>query len=100
MKLLITYGIAWLSLLIPVKKFLRKKIFAKLATAGRHKNSHVIYVKHSLFQQSKQTRTIDLNTTYLFLFNSPRDIKQIDYLGRQLNNAKVLRHAFSTISLF
>ena len=48
----------------------------------------------TLFQQSKQSRTIDLNTTHLILFKSPRDIQQIDYLGRQLNNAKFLRHAY------
>ena len=71
-----------------------KKDFVKLGTAGRHKNVHVIYVKHNLFQQSKQSRTIDLNTTHLILFKSPRDIQQIDYLGIQLNNAKILRHAY------
>ena len=71
-----------------------EKDFVKLATAGRHKNVHVIYVKHNLFQQSKQSRTIDLNTTHLILFKSPREIQQIDYLGRQLNNAKFLRHAY------
>ena len=79
--------------MIPVKKFFEKD-FVKLATAGRHKNVHVIYVKHNLFQQSKQSRTIDLNTTHLILFKSPRDIQQIDYLERQLNNAKFLRHAY------
>ena len=35
-----------------------------------------------------------MNTTHLILFQSPRDIQQIDYLGRQLNNAKLLRHAY------
>ena len=40
------------------------KEFSKLATnAGRHRNISVIYVKHNLFQQSKWSRTIDLNTT-------------------------------------
>ena len=76
------------------EEIFNEKDFVKLATAGRHKNVHVIYVKHNLFQQSKQSRTIDLNTTHLILFKSPRDIQQIDYLGRQLNNAKLLRHAY------
>ena len=76
------------------EEIFNEKDFVKLATAGRHKNVHVIYVKHNLFQQSKQSRTIDLNTTHLILFKSPRDIQQIDYLGRQLNNAKFLRHAY------
>ena len=71
-----------------------EKDFVKLATAGRHKNFHVIYVKHNIFQQSKQSCTIDLNTTHLILFKSPRDIQQIDYSGRQLNNAKFLPHAY------
>ena len=72
----------------------QEKDFVELATAGRHKNVHVIYVKHNLFQQSKQSRTLDLNTTHLILFKSPRDTQQIDYLGRQLNHAKFLRHAY------
>ena len=76
------------------EEIFNEKDFVKLATAGRHKNVHVIYVKHNLFQQSKQSRTIDLNTTHLILFKSPRDIQQIDYLDRQLNNAKFLRHAY------
>ena len=46
-----------------------EKDSAKLATAGRNKNVHVIYVKYNLFQQSKQSRTIDLNTTHLFCLN-------------------------------
>ena len=76
------------------EEIFNEKDFVKLATAGRHKNVLVIYVKHNLFQQSKQSRTINLNTTQLILFKSPRDIQQIDYLGRQLNNAKIFRHAY------
>ena len=49
------------------------KEFSKLSTAGRHRNISVIYVKHNLFQQSKRSRTIDLNTTHNVLFKSPRD---------------------------
>ena len=45
------------------------KEFSKLATAGRHRNISVIYVKHNLFQQSKWSRTIDPNTTHIILFN-------------------------------
>ena len=35
-----------------------------------------------------------MNTTHLILFKSPRDIQQVDYLGRQLNHAKFLCHAY------
>ena len=66
------------------------KEFSKLATAGRHRNISVIYVKHNLFQQSRCSRTIDLNTTHIILFKSPRDTKQINF-GRLLNNAQFLK---------
>ena len=70
------------------------KEFSKLATAGRHKNISVIYVKHNLFQQSKWSRTIDLNTTHIILFKSPRDIQQIGLIGRQLNNTQFLKDCY------
>ena len=76
------------------EEIFNEKDFGKLTTAGRHKNVHVIYVKHNLFQQSEQSGTIDLNTTHLILFKSPRDFQQIDYLGKQLNNSKLLHHAY------
>ena len=62
------------------------KEFSKLATAGRHRNISIIYVKHNLFQQCKWSRTIGLNTTHIVLFKSPRDIQQITYIGKQLDN--------------
>ena len=70
------------------------KEFSKLATAGRHKKISVIYVKHNLFQQSKWSRTIDLNTTHIILFKSPRDIQQISYIGKQLNNTNFLKDSY------
>ena len=70
------------------------KEFSKLATAGRHKKISVIYVKHNLFQQSKWSRTIDLNTTHIILFKSPRDVQQIGLIGRQLNNTQFLRESY------
>ena len=70
------------------------KEFSKLATAGRHINISVIYVKHNLFQQSKWSRTIDLNTTHIILFKSPRDIQEIGLIGRQLNNKQFLKDSY------
>ena len=52
--------------------------FVKIATSGRHRKLHVIYVKHILFHQSKWSRTIDLNTTHIILFKSLRAIQQIE----------------------
>ena len=65
------------------------KEFVRLATAGRHRGIDVIYVKYNLFQQSRWSRTINLNTSHIILFKSPRDIQQLDFLGRQLNVSKL-----------
>ena len=70
------------------------KEFVKLATAGRHKKINVIYIKHNLYQQSKWSRTIDLNTSHIILFKSARDIQQVDFLGKQLNLVKFLKHCY------
>ena len=76
------------------RKYLTTKEFVKIATSGRHRKLHVIYVKHNLFQQSKWSRTIDLNTTHIILFKSLRDIQQIEYLGKQLNCLQLLKDAY------
>ena len=68
--------------------------FVKLATAGSHKGLDVIYVKHNLFQQSCWSRTIDFNTSHIISFKSPRDIQQLEQLGRQLNFKKNLRSCY------
>ena len=70
------------------------KEFVKIATSGRHRKLHVIYVKHNLFHQSKWSRTIDLNTTHIILFKTLRDIQQIEYLGKQLNCLLLLKDAY------
>ena len=70
------------------------KEFSKLATAGRHKKLSVIFVKHNLFQQGKWSRTIDLNTSHIILFKSPRDIQQISFIGRQLDNTNFLKTSY------
>ena len=70
------------------------KEFVKLATAGRNKGLNVIYVKHNLFQQSRWSRTIDLNRSHIILFKSPRDFQQLDHLGRQLIGPKFLRQPY------
>ena len=70
------------------------KEFVKIATSGRHRKLHVIYVNHNLFHQSKWSRTIDLNTTHIILFKSLRDIQQIEYLGKQLNCLQLIKEAY------
>ena len=72
----------------------QEKDFVKLAVSGRHKKVNCIFVKHNLFHQSKWSRTIDLNTTHIVLFKSPRDVQQIDVFGRQLNNTEFIRDCY------
>ena len=55
-----------------------------LLIAGRHKNVHLMVLRHNLFQQCKNSKTIDLNVTQMILFNSPRNLQQIGILGSQL----------------
>ena len=74
------------------------KEFVRLATAGRHRGIDVIYVKHNLFQQSRWSRTIDLNTSHIILFKSPRDVQQLDLLGRQLNVSKFFRNCYELVT--
>ena len=73
----------------------QEKEFVKLAVAGRHKKVHCIFVKHYLFHQSNWSRTIDLNTTHINVFKSPRDLQQIDHLGRQLKKVDFLRDCYT-----
>ena len=70
------------------------KEIVKLVTAGRHRGIDVMYVLHNLFQQSRWSRTIDLNTSHVILFKSPRDVQQLDFLGRYLNVLKFLRSCY------
>ena len=67
------------------EEIFKDKEFVKLATAGRHKNNSVFYVKQYFYQRSEWSQTIDLNTTHIFLFKSPRDVQQVGFLGKQLN---------------
>ena len=55
------------------------KKFIKFATAGRHKNINIIYLKHNHYQQSKWFRTKDLNTCHI-IFKSARAIQQVEFL--------------------
>ena len=65
-----------------------------LVFAGRHRNVHLMVLRHNLFQQTKIPKTIDLNVTQLILFNSPRDSEQIGILGRQLRERHTTIEAF------
>ena len=68
--------------------------FLILVIAGRHRNIHLITLKHNLFQQSKHSETIELNVTRIVFFKSPRDLEQIAVLGREIGDRQLLLEAY------
>ena len=73
----------------------RSKKFEKLATAGRHRNLNCIYVKHNLFHKASTGRDTELQNTHIILFKSPRDVQQINVLGKQLGLGSDLKQWYS-----
>ena len=65
--------------------------FNGIATAGRHRNLNCVYIKHNLFHKNKTGRDAELQTTHIVLFKSPRDVQQIDILGRKLGLGRQLK---------
>ena len=70
------------------------KEFLDLAISGRHQNLHLLVLKHNLYQQSKHSKTRDLNVTQMLLLRNPRDNNQIDCLGRQLGCRELLLNSY------
>ena len=51
----------------------------------RHLSLNTIYIEYILFHQSKLGRDVELRSTHIVLFKSPRDVMQITTLGAQLS---------------
>lgn len=49
-----------------------------------HRRISVIMLTQNLYHQSKYSRTISLNTSYLILMKTCRDLQQIHHLSRQM----------------
>jgi len=64
---------------------------------SHHKDVSVIFLTQNIFHQSKQNRTMSLNSHYLILFKNPRDATQVATLGRQMfpGKTKFLVEAFT-----
>ena len=60
------------------------KASVDIATAARHRGLSTIYIKHNLFHQSKLGRDVELQSTHIVLFKSPRDVMQVTTLSTQL----------------
>lgn len=61
---------------------------------SHHKNIDIIFITQNLYHQGRQMRTLHLNSHYLILMKNPRDLSQIDILGRQLKLQKELEEAY------
>ena len=66
-----------------------------LFTRGsHHKNLTIIFINQNLFCQGKYSRTMSVNSHYLFLLNNPRGVTSISILGRQIGMSKTLSEAY------
>ena len=61
-----------------------RRVINLFTKGSLHMNASVVYISQSLYNKSKENRTISLNTHYLVLFKNPRDAAQISHLGRQI----------------
>ena len=62
-----------------------KQLFA---IDSHHSNISVFLISQNIFPKGKCARDISLNSNYLIIFNSPRDMNQISVLGRQMYNTR------------
>ncbi len=62
------------------------KFFTK---GAHHNNASIVYITQNIFSRNKENRDISLNTQYLVLFKSPRDLSQVLCLGRQIFPDKI-----------
>ena len=69
---------------VSCEKICNSKAFDDIATAGRHRGLSTIYIRHSLFHQSKLGRDVELQNTDNVLYKSPRDVMQVSTLNAQL----------------
>jgi hypothetical protein len=73
------------------------KEMTNLFTKGsHHKNSSVILILQNLFYQTRELRTMSLNSHYMILFKNPRDVSQITHLAKQMypGNVGFMQDAF------
>ena len=58
---------------------------------GHHRNASIVYITQNMFQQSKVSRTLSLNATYMVLFQNTRDKGQIKVLANQIQLPHLLQ---------
>ena len=60
------------------------KAFVDIVTSRRNRRMSTTYKKHNRFHQSELEREVELQTTHIVLFKSPRDVMQVSTLSAQL----------------
>ena len=60
------------------------KIASFFTKGAHHRNLSVINLVQNLYHDSKDHRTVNLNSQYLVLFKNPRNKLQIEHLGRTI----------------
>ena len=60
-------------------------IYTKIS---HHRNLSIVYLTQNIFYKIKQTRTLSLNSHYIFLFKNARDATQVANLARQMYPGK------------
>ncbi len=69
-------------------------LFTKMS---HHKNLSICFISQNLFTQGKCARTISLNSHYIILLRSPRDVRQISTLASQTGLGSVLKEAYRDV---
>ena len=64
---------------------------------SHHKNITVIYLNQNMYCPGKFSRTLSLNTQYIFILKCPRDTTQLTVLGRQIGVGKSLIEAYEDV---
>ena len=67
-----------------------EKIKLWFTRKGHHRNASVIYITQNMFQQSKSSRTISLNSRYMILFRNERGKNQIKKLAQRMQAPHLL----------
>ena len=61
-----------------------KSLTAVFTKTSHHLGISVVFITQNVFHQSKEMRTISLNSHYMIIMKSPRDKMQIMTLGKQI----------------
>ena len=63
---------------------------------AHHRNLCIIYITQNLYNSNSDNRTVNLNVQYLIIFKNPRDMLQIQHLGRSIlvRNFKEFEEAY------